>query len=105
MLNYCIWLQAMRPWSRRLSNLLTHPQAVDTNTVYATVQINAGSNSRTQAVMADFRASMAVTPPYGVVPVQASIQFQDRNAKWMHLVQALWQRSTVAVAIAEDGVF
>lgn len=58
---------------RRLQDIETEPLAIYADTVYVTLQINAGSNSRVSTVMGDVQAAMAVTPPYGVVPVQVAL--------------------------------
>jgi len=44
--------------------------SVNANTVYLVLQINAGSNSRTQTVQADLQSAMTEQGPYSVVPVQ-----------------------------------
>jgi len=53
-----------------LEVLTLDPQAVNSNTVYATLQINAGSNARTQAVKADLQNSMTAQGLYNAIPVQ-----------------------------------
>lgn len=47
-----------------------HPEALLSDTVFVTLQINAGSNIRTSTVISDLRASLSPQPPYNAVPVQ-----------------------------------
>lgn len=51
-------------------DLKLDPQAVFSNTVFVTLQINAGVNSRTQTVKADVENALTAGGNYSVVPVQ-----------------------------------
>lgn len=74
-------LQQVRPLGRRLhqSELHAEPEAVNSDTVYVTLQINAGANFRTQAVMADVQSALSPGGPYSVVPVQVVVKISYCN--------------------------
>ena len=65
---------------RRLLQGIGQPEAQLQNTVFVTLQINAGSYYRTPAVTADLQAALSQQGPYNVVPLQAS-------ADWHALLQ------------------
>lgn len=54
----------------RQSELHAEPEALNSNTVYVTLQINAGANFRTQAVKADVENALSAGGQYSIVPVQ-----------------------------------
>ena len=62
----------MRLGRRLLRGASGQPEAQLQNTVFVTLQINAGSYDRTPAVIADLQAALSQQGPYNVVPLQAS---------------------------------
>ena len=67
-------MQIQKRGRRLQESLTTDPEAVNSNTVYLTLQINAGANFRTQAVEADVQSAMTAGGAYNVVPVQVNLK-------------------------------